>query len=98
LSRLYKLSAANDEDKAVDEVFNFVDDHLKDGQFATCAEAMRRVQPERILPSLIVSFLMVTNRAKGKLPSRADFHSRSMAAVAKLRSQAEAERLLGKYR
>lgn len=98
LTRIYELSALNDEEKAVDEVFNFMDDHLRAKQFATCAEALRRVEPARVLPSLIVSFLMVTNRAKGKLPSRADFHLRSMAAVAKLRCQAEAESLLGKYR
>jgi hypothetical protein len=82
LGRLYQATG-KDEHQAVDEVFNFMDDQLIAGRFSTCDLVLARVDPERLLPSGVVSLLMVTQRAKGLLPTRPLFLSRGIAALAR---------------
>jgi hypothetical protein len=97
LVRLYEATS-EDEHPAVDEVFNFMDDHLLAGRFSVCDLALATIDPDKLLPSVVVSLLMVTRRAKEKLPSRQAFLSRAVAAVAGRDGLEEAEALLGKYR
>jgi hypothetical protein len=97
LTRLYRV-AGEDEHRAVDEVFNFMDDHLLAGRFPVCDLALAQADPEALRPSAVVAFLMVTRRAKEKLPSRPQFLSRGIEALARKDGPVEAEALLGKYR
>jgi hypothetical protein len=98
LNKLYLLSEALEEHKASDEVFNFMDDSLLDEDFDACNESLSQVQVEKILPSSMVSFLIVTRRAKDKLPARAEFLEKAVEALTQERGKEKAEKLLGKYR
>ena len=98
LNKLYLLSEAMEEHAASDEIFNFMDDSLLDEDFDTCNESLNQAEVEKVLPSSIVSFLMVTLRAKDKLPARAKFLQRALEALAQERGKENAEKLLGKYR
>jgi hypothetical protein len=98
LSRLYLMSEALEEHKGSDEIFNFMDDSLLDQDFEACNESLDQVRVEKLLPSLMVSFLMVTRTAKDKLPARAIFLERAVETLAQERGKETAEKLLGKYR
>jgi hypothetical protein len=98
LSRLYFMSEAMEEHKASDEIFNFMDDSLLDQDFDACNESLDQVRVDKLLPSSMVSFLMVTRRAKDKLPARAIFLEKAVDALAQERGKEKAEKLLGKYR
>lgn len=98
LNRIYRLSEVGDEHGAADEVFNFMDDHLLDEQFPICDEVFDQVEVEKILAPVMVSFLMVTRKAKDELPARKEFLERATQFLAKERGSERAERLLGKYR
>ena len=98
LNRIYRMSEENDEHNAIDVVFDFMDDNLLAGNFEVCEDTLKQVNINKILPSLIISFLMATRRAKQKLPSRSAFIDAAFNVVAKERGESEAEALLGKYR
>ena len=97
LKRLYEATR-RDEHKAVDEVFEFMDDHLLAGQLTVCEQVFEQADPYELASSGVVSLLMVTQRAKGKIPSRAAFIARAEEAIARKEGLAEAKALLGKYR
>jgi hypothetical protein len=98
LNLIYRRSEENDEHRAVDDVFDFMDDNLLAGNFRACDETLRLAQPSKLLPSVVVSFLMVTRRAKPYLPSRKDFIDAAVNDLALKRGKEQAEKLLGKYR
>lgn len=97
LDTVYRLSHS-DEHKAVDAVFDFMDDRLLEDDFSACDCALDAIEPCKLGQSLVVSFLMVTRRAKESLPARATFLARAMECLGKDRGPEQAERLLGKYR
>lgn len=98
LARLYSV-AKLDEHRAVDEVFNFMDDHLLADRFSLCELALRRVEPALVPSSALVSFLMVSLRAKPRLSSsRPAFLAKAIEAVTAREGREQAEALLGKYR
>jgi hypothetical protein len=96
LSRVYSLSM-RDEHRAVDEVYRFLDERLSEERFPECNDALDAIEPVKLLPSLIISFLIVTRRAKPHLPARARFLLKSPAGLAKEHTDAEVKRLLQKY-
>ena len=97
LSEVYQL-CQRDELKANDEIQDFMDDRLLAGSFSTCAEVFREIVPDRLLPSCILSLLVVTRRAREKLGrARTDFVTRAKEALVHKRGLAEAERLITTY-
>jgi hypothetical protein len=97
INRLHEATVM-DEHAAVDEVFNFLDDLLLAGKFEVCDRALAWTDPSSLHPSSVVAFLMVTLRAKGRLPARADFLTRGISAISRKEGRKEAEALLGNYR
>lgn len=97
LNVVYSLSFRNQETKAVDEIFNFMDDRLQDAKIRVCDEVLAHARPEQLMSSLIVSLLMVTVRAKPHLPSRAVFHRKAIEALKKRIGLSDAKLLLDKY-
>jgi hypothetical protein len=97
LAQLYEATLM-DEHLAVDKIFDFMDEQLLAGHFSVCDQTLAVVDPARLLPSAVVSLLMVTLRAKNELPSRTRFLSRGFKAIAGKEGLAEAEVLLGKHR
>jgi hypothetical protein len=94
LEKVYHLSD-QDEHGAVDAVYNFMDDCLLDSDFTACHAALLSAVPERLRDSVILSFLIVTQRAKGKLAkSRAGFYDRAFATVSARDGAKYAEKLL----
>jgi hypothetical protein len=99
LDKVYRL-CGSDEHAAVDAVYDFMDDCLLDGDFTACDAALLSAEPQKMLDSVILSFLIVTQRAKERLVrSRPTFYSRSLAAIsARTQEAGYATELLGKNR
>ena len=97
LTRLY-IASNKDEHLAVDEVFNFMDDSLLAGEFSVCERVFEHADPDYLASSGVVSLLMVTQRAKGKIRSRSAFIARAEDAIARKEGVVEAKALLEKYR
>ena len=98
LNRIYRMSEENDEHNAIDVVCDFMDDNLLAGNLEVCEDTLKQANVNKLLPSLIISFLMATRRAKQYLPSRKEFIDAALAKIAKERGETVAESLLGKYR
>lgn len=77
LETVYSLSRVN-EHKAVDEIYNFIDNCLSEGEFDICDAALRSMAPERIPLSAAISFLIVTRKANCRLPAREVFFNRTL--------------------
>jgi hypothetical protein len=98
LERVYRLSES-DEDGAIDEVYNFMDDCLLEGEFSVCDVALESADPKKLPHSVIVSFLIVTQRAKKKVErGRNRFYERATDAVAEKHDQDYVHKLLRNYR
>lgn len=98
LEKLYSLAKV-DEQTAIDAVYDFMDDRLLAGEFGTCEDTLEAVHPKKLPHSLIVSFLIVTQRAKERLDGgRISFYQKAMAFVTDKYGPDYAEKLLGNYR
>jgi hypothetical protein len=97
LAKVYRLSR-EDEHKAVDAVYDFMDDLLLDGNFLASDEALSWADPQKLTLAVAISFLIVTRRAEGNLPGRAKFLACAEAAFAKGNEAAEIKRALRNYR
>lgn len=97
LEKVYSLSSVN-EHKAVDEVYDFIDECLLDGDFSLCEAALNSAAPGKMSLSAAISLLIVTRRAKPRLPAREAFFTRALNALSN-RPSAMADALaLRKYR
>ena len=96
LADLYSTTA-EDEHRAVDVIYNFIDDNLLAKRFQVCDLVFSRAKPEKLLPSGILSLLMVTQRAKDKMAARPMFISQGKNALSHLEGPIVAKALLGKY-
>jgi hypothetical protein len=97
LDKVYRLSR-EDEHKAVDAVYNFMDDLLLAGRFSACDETLKRAAPENFTLAVAISFLIVTRRANSKLPERDAFFTRAEAVFVEGREAAEIKSALRNYR
>ena len=62
LNRIYRMSEENDEHNAIDVVFDFMDDNLLAGNLEVCEDTLKQANVNKLLPSLIIPFLMATRR------------------------------------
>lgn len=76
LSEVYALVAENRNDKAIDRVFDEVDELLLAGDFAKVDELLSEVDLAKLNPALLIGFLTITNVARKKLLAREDFVQR----------------------
>jgi hypothetical protein len=70
LEKLYNIENEFDQ---VDEVYNFMDEKLRAGDFAICAEVFKKIDVVRITSASMISFLIITLRAKSKLSEARNF-------------------------
>jgi hypothetical protein len=101
LAGLLSLSAADDREAAIDLVIDFFDDRLIADLTADCDAALDLIGSDgvdRVPPSVLVSILGVTLRAKTFLKSRAAFFDRVFASVGRRKGHRYAKSLLEKYR
>jgi hypothetical protein len=96
LEAVYRLGG-RDEHGAVDAVYNFMDDCLQEQEFDICDAALKSAAPEKIPLSVTISFLIVTRRAKPRLPGREVFYARALNAWTAGKDAAENTRALRKY-
>ena len=68
------------ERMSVDEIFEFIDGLLRDGNIAECNDVLEEADTDRMGIPKIVSVLIATAKAKKLLPARLDFHERSFKA------------------
>lgn len=94
---LYALCKAGRIREAVAEAIDYFDDGLLAGEFRECDRALRQLEITRLAPSVMVSILGITIRAR-KLKGRAIFFQRSNEAIAKQKGKRYASELLTKYR
>lgn len=79
----------------VDSIYDFMDDSLLSGDFAACKTALSSAAPEKMSHAEILSFLMVTQKAKKQLDrERTDYFDRAMIAVSTTPCVDYAEKLL----
>ncbi len=98
LAQLYEATGKDEHSGGGQDIRLHATNNSLAGHFSVCDQTLEKVDPARLLPSGVVSLLMVTLRAKNELPSRTGFLSRGITAIAGTEGLAETEALLGKYR
>jgi hypothetical protein len=67
MDALLELAARGENDKALDLVFDTLDDLLLDGRVSDCEATLRAVDPARLPPVVAVGFLAITRSAEDRL-------------------------------
>jgi hypothetical protein len=99
MERLYALCKLGERGEAIARALDFFDDLLIDGRFFECGRALGLLNPKKLAPSVIVSVLGITIRAKQVLgTARASFYQLGLQEVTRLKGKKYANELLGKYR
>lgn len=93
LETLYALVARDKPDKAVELLFEQVDDQMIEGRFAECDDLLQIIDLDRLDLNLIIAVLSITLAPKDSLPSRPAFVQKASAEVQK-RAPTRANRLL----
>lgn len=62
--------------KALDVIFDVIDDHLLAGEFQKVDDALKGLDPTTLPIQLRIGVLTITLYANDRLPSRAEFFSR----------------------
>jgi hypothetical protein len=70
LDDVYAFVAAKDDERAVELVFDTIDDLLLEGRFQVCDDTLRAVDVERLNPTLLLALLSITLAAKDRLHGR----------------------------
>jgi hypothetical protein len=98
LEKVYRLSDL-DEDGAIDAVYEFMDDCLLEGEFSICDAALEAANPDKMPHSVLVSFFIVTQRAKGKMEKgRKAFYKKAVDILSATHDQKYVQKLLRNYR
>jgi len=96
LQDIYGLDTTEKRQAAIDHVFDYIDRLFWKDEFFICDTILRRLNTSRLSPSLLRSFLVITNAAKEKLPSRNSFFLRVREEIVEKKGEAVARRLLNK--
>lgn len=101
LAELLSKSAKDDREAAIDLVIDYFDDRLIADQAGDCDDALDAIGADvvdRVPPSVLVSILGITLRAKPLLKRRAAFFDRALASIGRKKGRRYATNLLDKYR
>lgn len=98
LADVYQLSQAGSVHAAGDAIFDFVDGLLRGRDFAACDRLLMAVEPERLRPALMITFLSTTLTAKQRLRAREDYFRRVLDTLTRERGPERAAKLLDKYK
>ncbi|MBL8792310.1 MAG: hypothetical protein JNM56_00240 [Planctomycetia bacterium] len=94
---LYALCRVDRRRDAIARALDFFDDRLLAGDFRDCDRALRQLEVAKLSPSVLVSILGITIRAK-KLECRDSFYQRALEEIARQKGKKYATELLTKYR
>ena len=67
MSEVHDLAAGGEPDKALDLVFDQIDDLLLDDRYEECEAVLRAVNPTQLPPVVAVGFLAITRAANDRL-------------------------------
>ena len=81
LDDVYSLVQQKRQRKAVDILYEKVDDLLIAGEFKRCDELLRTIDLSRLDTNLIVSVLAMTKSAASDLPCRPNFLARARSVL-----------------
>lgn len=82
LDRVRELDGGGETDRALDLLFDTVDDLLLAGRFGECDAILRSADAGEWSATLLVGLLTVTLPARGRLAERAPFVERTRAELA----------------
>ncbi len=97
LSQVYGLAQEDANHLAIDAILGFFDDALLEGDLAKCQEALCAIDPGKLSASMMKTVLVITSKAKARLPERGAFFERAMDTLTAARGRSDAERLLNKH-
>ena len=97
LREVYRLSQAGADHAAGDLIFDYAQRLMRGRDFAACDRLLTAVEPERLRPALMISFLSTTLTAKQRLRAREDYFRRVLDALTRERGPERAAKLLDKY-
>jgi hypothetical protein len=98
LTEVYRLSQSGSVHAAGDRIFDLVHGLLRDRDFAACDRLLGAVEPDKLEPALMVTFLSTTLAARQELRARDDYFRRVLDVLTRERGPEQAARLLNKYR
>lgn len=73
---LEKNSKNKDKDKAIDFVFDAIDELLRKGKFTKVNSVIAGIEVEDMSTTLLLTFLTTTAPARSKLPFRPEFYNK----------------------
>ena len=85
LGEVYRLSQAGSVHAADDLIFDFVDGLLRGREFAACDRLLMAVEPGKLRPALMITFLSTTLAARQQLGARGDDFRRVLDALTRER-------------
>jgi hypothetical protein len=91
---VYSLVAKKEPDKAIDILFNHVDEWLLRNEFTRCNDLFHVVDVKRLDTHLLVALLSITLAASQKLPDRPKFVLRVERQLKESRPECEVNDLL----
>lgn len=77
LDEVYAFVDQDDNESAIDLLFERIDDHLDAGEFGTVDGLLRTIDLSRLNITLITGVLSITTAARSALPERAAFVTRA---------------------
>ena len=98
LNEVYRLSQADRVHAAGDLIFDFIHGLLRRGDYSACDHLLLIVEPARLRPALMVTFLSTTLNARQRLKTRDHYFQRALDALAEEHGPERAAKLLEKYR
>jgi hypothetical protein len=98
LGQVYRLSQSGSVHAAGDRIFDLVHSLLRDRDFAACDRLLMTVEPDKLEPALMITFLSTTLAARRELRERDAYFRRAMDVLTRERGPERAARLLDKYR
>lgn len=90
------MNLEQDEDSAIDTIYNTIDNLLRAKNFTACSELLQQVEPAQLSTAMILSFLIATRRAKPHL-DRDCFVEKIKGRLLELEGEHETTRLLKIY-
>jgi hypothetical protein len=94
LNQIYELQKAAKTDRAIDLLFEKIDDLLSAGTFSVCDSVLDKADLRKLDVDLTVAFLVITLPAKKRLERRAKFFNKARKAFTTKYGRSEADRIL----
>jgi hypothetical protein len=98
LEEVYRLSQSGSVHAAGDLIFDFVLGLMRSRDFAACDRLLMAVDPDKLRPAPMITFLSTTLTARQKLRARDDYFRSVLDTLTRERGPQPAAKLLDKYK